>query len=88
MFKSFFSFTYKIARRVVVAVVGSTIVLFGVILIFIPGPAFVVIPIGIGVLGIEFAWARRLLYRARDESVKAMHHFKWFRRRRPGSKGR
>ena len=33
----------------------------GVAMIVLPGPAFVVIPTGLGILAIEFAWARRLL---------------------------
>lgn len=56
----------RAARRVVVAVVGITIVLVGVLLLVLPGPAFVVIPIGLAVLAIEFEWARRLLRRARE----------------------
>jgi hypothetical protein len=51
-------------RRVIVAVIGGTIVLIGVILIVLPGPAFVVIPLGLVVLATEFAWARWLLRRA------------------------
>jgi tellurite resistance protein TerC len=58
--------TYRAARRVVVAVVGTTVVLIGVALIVLPGPAFVVIPIGLGILGLEFAWARHWLHRIRD----------------------
>jgi len=57
---------YPWARRLVVAVIGSTVVLVGIALIVLPGPAFIVIPIGLGMLGLEFAWARRLLKHARD----------------------
>ena len=53
-------------RRVVVAVVGITILLVGVALLVLPGPAFIVIPIGLAVLALEFEWARRALRRARD----------------------
>jgi tellurite resistance protein TerC len=56
----------RAVRRVVIAVVGITIVLVGVLLLVLPGPAFVVIPIGLAVLAIEFEWARRLLRRARE----------------------
>jgi len=55
----------RAVRRVVIAVVGITIVLVGVVLLVLPGPAFVVIPIGLAVLAIEFEWARRLLRRGR-----------------------
>ncbi len=49
------------ARQLVVAVVGSTVVLIGIIMIFTPGPAVVVIPLGLGILATEFVWARTLL---------------------------
>ncbi|MGH8491386.1 MAG: PGPGW domain-containing protein [Gammaproteobacteria bacterium] len=53
--------SYKLARRMVVGVVGATVVLLGIAMIVLPGPAFIVIPIGLAILGIEFAWARRWL---------------------------
>lgn len=55
----------RAVRRLIVAVVGLTIVFAGVALLFLPGPAFVVIPVGLAVLALEFEWARRLLRRAR-----------------------
>lgn len=58
--------TYRFARRVVVAVVGSTVLLVGLVLLVTPGPAFIVIPAGLAILAIEFEWARRWLHRARD----------------------
>ena len=42
--------------------------LAGVLMIVLPGPAFVVIPAGLAVLAVEFAWARRLLRRAREQA--------------------
>jgi tellurite resistance protein TerC len=56
----------RTARRIVVAVVGGTVVLVGVALLVLPGPAMLVIPIGLAVLGLEFAWARHWLRRLRD----------------------
>lgn len=53
--------TYKVARSVVIGVVGSTVVLIGIALIVLPGPAFLLIPLGLAILGIEFAWARHWL---------------------------
>ena len=57
--------TYKAARRIVIAVVGITILAIGVVMIVTPGPALVVIPVGLAVLGIEFAWARSWLKKLR-----------------------
>jgi tellurite resistance protein TerC len=53
--------TYAWARRIVVAVIGGSILAIGIAMIVLPGPAIVVIPIGLGVLGLEFAWARHWL---------------------------
>jgi len=58
--------TYKAARRVAVTVLGTTLVLLGIIMIVTPGPALIVIPIGLAVLVIEFAWARLWLKRLRE----------------------
>ena len=52
------------ARKPVVAVVGGTVVLLGVAMIVLPGPAFIVIPLGLAILATEFLWARRWLKRA------------------------
>ena len=52
-------------RRVMVGVIGGTILLIGIALIVLPGPAFIVIPLGLLVLASEFEWARRLLRRGR-----------------------
>ena len=58
--------TYKAARRLVVAVVGATVLLIGVIMLVTPGPAIVVIPIGLAILSLEFTWARLWLKRLRQ----------------------
>jgi len=60
--------TYKWARRIAIAVIGGTVVVIGLVMIVLPGPALVVIPIGLGILGLEFAWARRWLARVRDHA--------------------
>ena len=58
--------TYRLARRIVISVVGATVLLGGVIMLVTPGPAFVFIPIGLAILGLEFAWARAWLKRLRE----------------------
>ncbi|MGH8129342.1 MAG: PGPGW domain-containing protein [Steroidobacteraceae bacterium] len=57
--------TYQWARRIAVAVIGGSILLLGVAMVVLPGPAIIVIPIGLGVLGLEFAWARYWLRKLR-----------------------
>ncbi len=50
--------TYRFAKRIVITIVGGTILLIGMAMLVLPGPGLLVIPIGLGILGIEFAWAR------------------------------
>jgi tellurite resistance protein TerC len=63
---------WPIVRKVAVAVIGTTILLIGLALIVLPGPAFIVIPIGLGILATEFVWARRAIRRGRI-FVKKVH---------------
>jgi uncharacterized protein (TIGR02611 family) len=55
----------KVVRRVIVSVVGVTVLLIGIALLVLPGPAFIVIPIGLAILATEYAWARRWLKKVR-----------------------
>ncbi len=55
----------KRVKKLIVAVVGSTILFIGLLLIFLPGPAFIIIPIGLAILATEFVWARNLLERVK-----------------------
>ena len=58
--------TLRQARRLVILVFGLTLVLVGVVMIVTPGPGLVVIFLGLGLLALEFAWAARLLRRAKS----------------------
>ncbi len=56
--------THKEAHPVVrgaFIVVGLVLLVGGIAMLVLPGPAFVVIPIGLAILSLEFAWAGRLL---------------------------
>lgn len=61
----------KHARRVAIAVIGSTVLLVGVVLLVLPGPAFIVIPVGLAILSTEFVWAARLLKRVKENAQYA-----------------
>lgn len=61
----------KQARRLAVLVIGSTVLLGGVALLVLPGPAFIVIPIGLAILSTEFVWAARLLKRVKENAAYA-----------------
>ena len=54
-----------VIRKLVYSVIGSTIVLIGIVMIVLPGPAFIVIPLGLAILASEYAWARRIIRRGR-----------------------
>jgi len=60
----------RTARRIAIGVLGTTVILAGVAMIVLPGPALLVIPAGLAILGIEYAWARRSLQRLRDASER------------------
>jgi len=78
---------FKFARRIIIGVVGTTVLLFGVALIFLPGPAFVVIPVGLAILATEFAWAAHWLNVLRKSAEKGAEKLNlksfWARIRKP-----
>ena len=54
----------KKVKRIIVAVIGGTVLAVGLALVVLPGPAFLVIPAGLVILAMEFAWAGRWLRKA------------------------
>ena len=52
---------WRQSKRVVVFVIGSTVLVIGIVMIVAPGPAIIVIPLGLSILATEFVWARRWL---------------------------
>jgi uncharacterized protein (TIGR02611 family) len=66
----------KYAKRIVTAIVGMSVLLFGIALIVLPGPAFIVIPVGLAILATEFAWARRALSIIRESAEKGVEKLK------------
>jgi len=59
-----------LAKRIAVAVVGGAITLAGLAMIVLPGPAIVVIPLGLSILATEFPWARRYLTKCRIAAAR------------------
>ncbi len=53
--------TLKQLKKILVAVLGFTVIVVGIVLIVTPGPATLVIPAGLAILASEFVWAERLL---------------------------
>ena len=60
---------YKQIRKMVVFLIGISIVLIGCVLFFTPGPAIIVIPVGLAVLATEFIWAKRLLKKFKETTL-------------------
>ncbi len=48
-------------KKLIIAIIGFTVLVTGIAMIVLPGPAIVVIPIGLAILATEFVWARSLL---------------------------
>ncbi len=63
--------TYRVAKRVVIAIIGTTVVLLGVAMLVLPGPGILTIILGLMLLGVEFAFARSWLVRIKSTSQKA-----------------
>jgi uncharacterized protein (TIGR02611 family) len=50
-----------LAWRIGVGVLGTAVVLLGLVLVPFPGPGWLIVFVGLGILATEFAWAERLL---------------------------
>lgn len=78
-------------KRIAVFVVGTVLVVGGVVLIVLPGPGLLVIIAGLAVLATEFAWAEHLLDKTKDQAAKTADRAKrglgGLRRRRSTSQG-
>ena len=59
-------------KRIIVTTVGGTILVFGFALIWAPAPTSLLIPLGLAVLGTEYAWARRWMRKAKLMAGKAL----------------
>lgn len=64
-------FIAKNGRRIAITVVGVVVLLAGVVLLVLPGPGWVLIFVGLSILGTEYVWAQRLLRVAKDQANKA-----------------
>ena len=62
-------------RRILILLIGSTVVAFGVLLLVLPGPGILVIIVGLAILATEFAWAEALLVRARERAARVVKKF-------------
>jgi uncharacterized protein (TIGR02611 family) len=62
--------TVEQVRRIFRIIFGFTLLLVGVIMLVTPGPGWLVILLGLGLLAAEFVWARRLMDRIKREGER------------------
>lgn len=62
--------TMQQAKRWVKIVVGFTLLALGVLMIVTPGPGWLIILLGLGILAAEFVWARTLLDRLKEQGMR------------------
>ncbi|OGP62737.1 MAG: hypothetical protein A2V65_07415 [Deltaproteobacteria bacterium RBG_13_49_15] len=63
--------TIRRIKMIFIAIIGFTVLLAGIAMIALPGPAVLVIPLGLAILATEFIWARKLLKRLKDKLRKS-----------------
>lgn len=61
---------YRLAKRIAVTLIGCTVLAVGIAMLVLPGPGMVVIPAGLAILGLEYAWARDWLRRVRQKGAE------------------
>jgi uncharacterized membrane protein len=67
-----------VVRKVVYSVIGLTVLLLGIVMVVLPGPAIIFIPLGLAILASEYAWARRIMRRGRVFVEKAKRTRHWW----------
>jgi uncharacterized protein (TIGR02611 family) len=70
-FKVVWSFIRRSGKRIAVTVAGFAVLLAGVALLVLPGPGWLLIFIGLGILSTEYLWAQRLLSKAKEKAEQA-----------------
>lgn len=65
--------TGRLTLQIAIGAVGAIVIIVGIILIPFPGPGWLVVLAGLAILGVEFAWARRLLQFTRNQLERWWH---------------
>jgi tellurite resistance protein TerC len=83
-FSRLYDFTYVGFRRIIITLLGVSVLIIGFIFIVTPGPAIIVIPAGLAILASEFVWARLLLKKMKHKFVHYSKETKaYFDRNKP-----
>jgi uncharacterized protein (TIGR02611 family) len=77
------AWTRTVLRKGLVLVVGSVIVVAGLLMVVLPGPGWLTVFAGLALLGREFAWARRA-----NDRLKAVVSRGWQTAKRLGRRAR
>ncbi len=64
-------FIARNGRRIAITIVGVVVVLVGLALLILPGPGWLLIFVGLSILGTEYVWAQRLLRIAKEQANNA-----------------
>ncbi|MFD1813988.1 TIGR02611 family protein [Rhodococcus gannanensis] len=67
----------NLGYRIAVGVIGAAVLAVGILAIPYPGPGWLIVFAGLGILASEFAWAHRLLRFAKEKYDRFMD---WFAR--------
>lgn len=80
MIKRTIHITYRVARRIVLTVVGLTVLLLGLLMLVTPGPGLLGLAAGLGILALEYTWAHRWLQSVRNGAEYSWNRWGWKRR--------
>lgn len=72
-------------KKIIVAIVGGTVLLFGIALLVLPGPGLPIVAAGLAILATEFFWARNAIKNAKGILSRIRRKSglrEWLRRRR------
>jgi uncharacterized protein (TIGR02611 family) len=72
----------SIFKRILVGIVGGLVTIIGVVALIAPGPGWLIIFAGLGILGTEFAWAARALKTAKGVASRAIDSTKIAKRQK------
>jgi uncharacterized protein (TIGR02611 family) len=70
-FKVVWRFLSRNGKRIAVTVAGFAVLLAGVALLVLPGPGWLLIFIGLGILSTEYVWAQKMLNTAKAKAEQA-----------------
>jgi uncharacterized protein (TIGR02611 family) len=59
--------SFRQVKRVIIAVIGFTVLAIGLVMIVLPGPAFIVIPVALAILATEFVWAKNVMNKVKTK---------------------